>query len=141
MKNAILSTRILGVHPVVPTVDEFREAVEILCGEDLEGPELAEAESRVRDHFEGLYLIELHVDPQGIEFDWSKVTQPEKDKPPESWQAAYDERYLEGEPDRWAFFFHFLELHETLRTSHGDLPIPDPTPVPRHLESIRYEIP
>lgn len=141
MENSISSTRILGVHPVVPSAEEFREAVEFLYGEDLEAPELADAESRVREHFEGLYLIELHVYSQGIEFDWSKVTQPEYDKPPETWQAAYDERYLEGEPDRWAFFFHFLELSEPLQTSHGDLPIPDPTPIPPHLESIRYEIP
>lgn len=135
------STRILGIHPVVPTAEEFREAVIILRGEGLEGPELAEAEARVREHFEGLYLIELQVGEDDPEFDWSCVTQPEEGWPPENWQAAYDEQPLDGEPGRWAFFFHYLDTHAPLRTSHGDLELPAPTPVPPHLLSIRYEMP
>lgn len=141
MSDSGYSARILGIHPVVPTAEEFREAVIILRGEGLEGLELAEAEARVRELFEELYLIELQVGEDDPEFDWSSVTQPVEGQPRENWQVAYDEQYLDVEPGRWAFFFHDLDTHAPLRTSHGDLELPAPTPVPPHLESIMYEIP
>lgn len=135
------SARILGIHPVVPTAEEFREAIMILRGEGLEGLELAEAEAHVREHFDGLYLIELQIGEDDPEFDWSCVTQPVEGQPPENWQVAYDEQNLDGESGRWAFFFHYLDTHSPLRTSQGDLELPAPTRVPPHLEWIRYEVP
>jgi hypothetical protein len=135
------SLRVLGVHPVVPTAAQFREAVEIQYGHDLTGQELAGAEDQVREHFAGLYLIEVCAAPVDAEIDWGAVTQPVEGQPRANWQVPYDERRLQKEENRWAFFFHYLDLTCPLQTQLGDRTLPDPTPTPLHLRSTVYEVP
>jgi predicted RNA binding protein YcfA (HicA-like mRNA interferase family) len=132
---------VLGVHGVVPTEGQFRETVEIQWGHDLAGQELARAESQVREHFAGLYLVEVRAAPLDADIDWGAVTQPVEGQPRSNWQVPYDERRLEKGEDRWAFFFHYLDLTRPLQTQVGDCALPDPTPTPPHLSSIVYEVP
>jgi hypothetical protein len=135
------SLRVLRVHPVVPTEGQFREAVETQWGHDLTGQELARAEDRVREHFAGLYLVEVFAVPVDADIDWGAVTQPVEGQPRANWQVPYDERRLRKEENRWAFFFHYLDLTRPLQTQLGDRALPDPTPTPPHLGSIVYEVP
>ena len=141
--QSIKSLRIVGLHPVVPTEDQFREAVAIQWGRggDLTGAELAEAETQVRAHFANLFLIEVEVDPPDAAIDWSAVTQSIDDEPVSNWQAPYDERPSGEESGRWNFFFHFLDLNRPLRSEIGDLTLPARTPIPDHLRSVVYEVP
>jgi hypothetical protein len=134
------SLRIVGVHPVVPTREQFREAVDLQWGSDLVGEELSRAEDSVRDHFSGLYLLEVEVDPTGSEIGWDSITQPMRNQPRENWQAVYDEQRIGTEGNRWVFFFHYLDLTRPLRTEFGELVLPRPTPMPSRLSSIVYDV-
>jgi hypothetical protein len=69
------------------------------------------------------------------------VTQKVPGTPREDWQAPYDEQKLDDLGTRWAFFFHFLDLKVPLTTTVGELILPEPTPMPKHLAEIKYELP
>jgi len=135
------SLLVVGVHPVAPTEDQFREAVEMQWGHGLTGHELARAHDRVREHFAGLYLIKVRAVPADADIDWRAVTQPAEGQPRANWQVPYDERRLQKEEGRWAFFFHYLDLKRPLQTQLGDRALPQPTPTPPHLVSVLYEVP
>ena len=135
------SLKVVGVHQVVPTPEELREALRWQCGSKLVGEELARAESEVREYFGGLYLLEMEVDPSDAEIDWISITQPITDQPRANWQVPYDERNIGNDDGRWIFFFHFLDLTRPLSTEIGDVVLPKPTAMPDHLSSVVYEVP
>jgi hypothetical protein len=92
------------------------------------------------DAAEPCHLIEIAViDPDG-RFDWIDVTQEVSGLPRDSWQAAYDEQLLDkiDGQSRYAFFFHYLDVSKPLRTSFGEIALPESTPVPPHLEEVKY---
>ena len=133
---------IRGVYKYIPTEDEFRITLETQCGRDLSWWQRKKAEKQVRDHFEHLYLIEVHFesgDPRP--FDWGRITQNLSNVPPSNRQDPWDEQQVGSDPKDWAFYFHFLEIGLPLSTPAGDMDLPKPSPIPEHLASIRYEAP
>ncbi len=90
-----------------------------------------------------VWLIEIEVVGEIESFDFDELTQEIEGVPRELWQVAYDEQLIEREEDkaRYAFFFHYLNLSTPLMTSFGELHIPDPTTMPKHLSSIEYIAP
>jgi hypothetical protein len=133
--------RVVGVHPVTPTDHQIRDAVAIMWGDGLDDVEQAEAIVHVGEHFKGLFLIEIEVQPDDAAVDWSTITQPIDGQPPENWQVPYDERRVDGTGGRWAFFFHYLDLRRPLSSPFGDLDLREPSPTPKHLRGVEYEVP
>ena len=88
---------------------------------------------------EPCWLLEATVDDPDI--DWGEVTQEIPGKPRSDWQAVWDERPLDDQSRRWAFFFHYLDLTKPLLTPDGPVVVPKPTPVPKHLKHIEYDEP
>lgn len=86
---------------------------------------------------EPCHLIELRV--TGPDFDVGEVTQAENGVPRESWQAPWDEQFLD--PDRVVFFFHHLDPSRPLSTPSGAVDLPPESPRPSHLEGLEYEQP
>lgn len=87
------------------------------------------------------YLIEAAIGEPIEAFDWGSVTQEDADQPRSNWQVAYDERPLNEERSRWAFFFHYLDFSKPLLTPVGPLKLPTPSPIPEHLQQIEYAEP
>ena len=141
MAERLRDIRVLGVHQVVPTAEEIAEAVEIQWGDGLSGAALAEAERAVREHFAGLRLIEVQVEPPAAEVDWLEVTQPIAGVDRSDWQAPYDEQPVDEEGGRWAFFLHEVLFDAELSTPVGPRKLPAVTAIPTHLAGIRYEVP
>ncbi|MDH5507501.1 MAG: hypothetical protein OEZ02_09800 [Anaerolineae bacterium] len=87
------------------------------------------------------HMIEIQLAAGVInEFDWMEVTQAVDELPQGNWQVAYDEQVVEetNEQTRYVFFFHYLDLKKPLRTSLGEISLPDETPPPQHLQGITY---
>jgi hypothetical protein len=90
---------------------------------------------------EPVHLIEIEVD-SSAPFDVDEVTQKVPGQPRNNWQVPYDERELESDgAQRFAFFFHYLDLESPLETPFGPVTLPAPTPFPDHLADIIYEKP
>ncbi len=89
------------------------------------------------------HLLEVLI--EGIEegIDFGEITQCVQGEARDNWQAPYDERILEkGDGSfRYAFFFHHLNFEQPLLTPMGSVPLPPPSPMPKHLQSIPYEAP
>jgi hypothetical protein len=141
MADLLRDVTILGVHPVVPSEDLFEETLEAQWGSGLTGDSLREARQHVRDHFQGLYLIELKIEPPSAEVDWSAFTQPRADTPEEEWQVPYDEQPLDESSGRWIFFLHEVVPSRPLRTPVGPRELPAPSPCPAHLAHVEYASP
>jgi len=105
---------------MVPSVEEFEEAIEIQWGSNLTGNELERARQSVQAHFNGLFLIEIQIQPADGELDWSEITQPIPGQDSSNWQVPYDERSVDEPTGRWAFFLHFLDLRRPLSTPLGE---------------------
>lgn len=133
--------QVIGVHPVEPSPRVFDETVEIQWGSGLSDSELEHARERVREHFAGLYLLEVRVSPPGAEVDWTAITQPVPGSPRSNWQVPYDERCVSQHEGRWAFFFHYLQINQPVETPVGPRRLPRPTPRPTHLATVAYESP
>jgi len=86
-------------------------------------------------------LIELEISPDNEEFDWDTVTQEDPSIHRNNWQAAFQETKLDDEGTRWAFYFHYLDVSRPLLTATGQLSIPATTPVPSHLQHLKYVSP
>lgn len=112
-----------------------------MWGDGLAGERLPEAQGQVRKHFEGLFLLEIEIEPHDAELDWSAITQPISGTPQDDWQVPFDERQLRSGGNRWAFFFHFLDPQRPLQTPLGECALPDPTPTPPHLQDVEYDLP
>jgi hypothetical protein len=141
MSGKLRDCRILGIHRVVPSEEEFDEALEVQWGQGLTGAELERARSRVREHFDGLCLIEVQFEPADAEIDWNEFTQCDNDLDRSSWQVPYDEVLVDRSTGRWAFFLHFVRPDQPLLTPVGERLLPRPSLVPAHLIQIKYEVP
>jgi hypothetical protein len=129
---------IVGVHRYPVTEELFRKTLEYQWGDDLAGAEMKAAERHVREHFENLYVLEVLVDEQIEDLNWSELTQEIPDQSRENWQVPYDEQALDDTGRRWTFFFHFLDLRKPLLTSFGPITLPEPTELPPHLAFMKY---
>jgi hypothetical protein len=141
MSPSLRSLEVVGVHPVVPTEQEFREAVAIQWGDNLSGERLRHAESQVREHFANLYLLEIEIEPADADINWSAITQPIEGQPQANWQVPYEESRVDEREGHWAFFLHFLDPGRPLPTQLGDRKLPNATPMPPHLQGIRNAVP
>ena len=141
MPADLADLEVLGVHPVEPSGRLFEETLEIQWGPGLSDVDLEHARASVREHFAGLYLLEVRVDPHGATVDWSEITQQVPGSPPSDWQVPYDERCVSEEEGRWAFFFHHLRLDQPIETPVGPRALPRSTARPPHLAGIDYEAP
>lgn len=133
--------RIIGVHLLPVTEQLIGETLEWQYGSDLNDRQRQEAEVRVREHFAGLHLIEVELDPPDPEFDFGQITQKAPWLRKSNWQVPYDERQLDQEGRRWAFFFHFLKPSKSLLFGARVVPIPAPTPIPPHLNEVLKDAP
>jgi len=84
------------------------------------------------------YLIEVALENPAEELDWGLVTQEDAKQLQSNWQVAYDERPLDDEHSRWAFFFHYLDFSKLLLTPIGPVELPTPTTLPERLQHIEY---
>jgi hypothetical protein len=141
MATPLHEIRILGVHHVLPSSEEFEEALETQWGAGLVGHDLQRARQSVQDHFSRLFLIEIQFEPADADLDWSEVAQPIVGQEKSNWQVAYNERPVDRSTGRWAFFLHFVDLKQPISTPLGERLLSHPTPTPRHLASIKYEVP
>jgi hypothetical protein len=141
MSHPLRSLNVVGVHLVVPTEEEFREAIALQWGDNLPVERLRRAEGEVREHFANLCLLEIEIEPADADINWSAITQPIEGQPQADWQVPYDERRLDKLEGHWAFFFHFLDRGRPLQTQLGDRKLPEATPIPPHLQGILYEVP
>ena len=106
----------------------------------------------------GIYNIENNPDVHLIELRYSSdsinmmdFTQEIESLPTSSWQAPYDERFLDQEGlniveeqtkgnIRIVFFFHFIDFNKPLVTPEGNKILPMPTEIPDRLAKIiKYE--
>ena len=141
MPGDLANLEVLGVHPVEPSKRLSEETLELQWGPALSGADLENARASVREHFEGLYLLEVRVDPHDATVDWSGITQPVPGSPRTNWQVPYDERCVSEVEGRWAFFFHYLRIDQPIETPVGPRSLPRPTVYPPHLAGIDYEAP
>lgn len=141
MPETLRDFRVLGVHPVHPPAALFEETLRIQWGSDLTAIDLEHARQSVGEHFAGLYLFEVQLEPFDADIDWGEVTQPDPGQPRSNWQVAYDERPIDETAGRWAFFLHFVDLGQPLQTPVGARALPAPSPVPSHLADCSYEVP
>jgi hypothetical protein len=146
---------IIEIHPVLLTKAAIVESARLEFGEgksnfddilDLNDEEFA-------DRFSDLYLIEVRIDNPDSQFDPGKFTQALPGFPRDSWQVAYDEKFLNDDGTevidrppssmglRMGFFFHFVELEEPLTTPYGILRLPVPTRMPERLKQLFRYIP
>lgn len=132
---------IIGVHPVPISDREFDEAVEWMWGSGLSGAELERARHHTRQHFDGLRLIEIEVTPPDADVDWASITQPVAGQPRANWQAPYLEQAVDEARGAWAFYLHYLDFTQPLRTELGERSLPTTTPAPPHLAEMKYETP
>jgi hypothetical protein len=141
MASNLRSLRIRGVHTVQPTIEEFRQTLEIQWGEGLAGERLQQAQDNVRQHYEGLFLIEVQLDPPEATIEWGQFTQQIAGKPRSEWQVAYDERAINAAVGTWAFFLHFVDFSKPLETPTGPIQLPPPSSRPAYLSGCRYWVP
>ena len=141
MTKALRSVHILGVYSVEPSTEQFNEAVEILWGSGLTGAKLKEAQVNTREHYAGLYLIEVQLDPPVATVNFGDFCQQIEGRPQSDWQVAYDERAIDASTGIWAFFLHNVDLRKPLETPVGSLQLPTLSTKPAHLSSCVYEVP
>ena len=96
-------------------------------------------------NYPDVHLIEVDVESPQSAVDVDEFGQADAAQAPDSWQVAYDERFLdspESTRSRLVFFIHFLRFDRPLKTPFEDVALPAPTPMPSRLASIvRYEPP
>ena len=92
------------------------------------------------DAHDPCHLIEVEFDTDN-DIDWESITQPSEGDPALDWQVPWDEQRVIGHENRWAFFFHFLDLTQPLQSKDGPVDLPGITPLPSHLSYITYEKP
>jgi hypothetical protein len=88
-----------------------------------------------------VHLIEIELSADSHIVDWCTFTQPIEGRDSSDWQVPYNERPSPNHPSRWCFFFHYLDASRPLSSIAGPLSLPPETPMPPHLQFIRYEEP
>jgi hypothetical protein len=129
--------KITGIYKYETTPEELESAVTDQWGEDIPAEDLEACRQRTQEHYDGLFLVEIESETELDEnFDWGEITQENGQD-----QVPYDEQPVEGEVNRWVFFFHFLDQESPLKTPLGSLPLPKPTSRPDYLSNIVYYLP
>lgn len=145
---------VVGVHPVEITRATLLENARLEFGDgrfNLDDLLYELNDDEFDERFRNTYLIEMKIEPDDSLFDPSQLTQEAPGRSPDSWQVAYDEKYLDpdgvsvrpkpapGDEIRLAFFFHSLNLKQPLLTPYGATELPVPTVMPPRLrELFRY---
>ena len=148
--------RIIGIYPVEITKSILLENARLEFGDgrfyldDI----LQLSDDEFAERFKDIYLVEIGIDQPDALFDPGHFTQEESGRPPDSWQVAYDEKYLDfegssvqpkpapGDKIRFAFFFHSPNLNQPLLTPYGAVELPRPTAMPDRLRTLfRYTVP
>ena len=93
------------------------------------------------DAFQQCFLVEVAFEQPIHEYKWAAVHQEIKGRPRSNRQVPWDERPLDADGIRWAFFFHHLDIAKKLMIPGGAIAIPTGTPMPEHLHSIEYQAP
>ena len=76
---------------------------------------------------------------EAVDFDFRELTQEVPGEPRSYWQAPYDEQAIG--PNRFAFFFQYLDTDRPLLSPLRPLELPPESPIPDHLQGIEYEQP
>jgi hypothetical protein len=140
------AARVLGVHPIEVTPFLLKRAFAVKYGPlTLSNAQKAAAENHIREELEAASLIEVVISNRDSQFKTDDFGQDGSD------QAPYNEVFLSldgstivsegfdvpiGSEIRLAFFFHFLDPQLPLRTSYGEVKLPDPTPIPDRLAAL-----
>ena len=133
--------RVLGMHRLDISKEDFEEALRVQWGEGLDAEETARARAATQEHFDRLRLIEIQVHPPNASIDWDEFTQRIEGEPRDNWQVPWDETCVAADEGRWAFFLHCVDDKKTLVTPIGEIILPTPSPLPSHLLQIQYELP
>jgi len=146
---------VIGIYPVEITKSILLENARLEFGDgrfyldDI----LQLSDDAFAEHFEEIYLVEIGIDRLDALFDPERFTQEESGTPPDSWQVAYDEKYLDsegasvqpkpasGDRIRLAFFFHSPNLNQPLLTPYRAVELPMPTPMPERLRNLFRYVP
>lgn len=100
-----------------------------------------------------VHLFELFIHSAPKDVNLSSFTQKDESLPPDSWQVAYDEHFLNeegasvigtfleqsrltGSETRLTFFLYFVDFNKPLSSQYGDLVLPTPSPLPERLAKI-----
>jgi hypothetical protein len=91
---------------------------------------------------EPVHLVEIEWS-SSRDLDFGEITQEVEGEDEDYWQVPWDECLLASTPNggRAAFFFHYLDCSQPLRTPFGRITLPPATPIPDHLADMRYEEP
>jgi hypothetical protein len=145
------TVEILGVHPLQVTQELFEQALADKYGHEFRHPEDRRAAERaVRDELESAVLIEACVKDRDACLDLADFGQGD--------QAAYDEAYLsedgtivvgrfmerdkvQSRDVRVAFWLHYYDAAQSIRTSYGPVSAPPPTPMPERLSKLMNYLP
>lgn len=148
--------RILSISRLNVTNELFEEQFEILYGSPQAGLETQQAKKQIMEQLESVVLIEVEVLNRDSRFDVGDFTQELNNVPRDSWQAPWDEVYLndygasllskrgsrppkEGDL-RLAFYLHFWDPTKPLLSSYGEIKAPQVTEMsPRLKRLVPYE--
>jgi len=100
-----------------------------------------------------VHLIELNINTSPTDVDVSSFTQKDDKLSKDSWQAAYDEHYLNedgtevigtfieqdsliGVKTRIAFYMNFIDFCKPLLSQYGEITLPEPSSMPERLSKI-----
>lgn len=95
-------------------------------------------------------IVEVVVKKRHSEFDMGDFSQAQENRPRESWQAPFNEKYLDEEGEniigdwfneptdnlettRVAFFIYFLDTNKPLVTPFEEVNLPEKCPIPIRL--------
>lgn len=140
------TVNVLSAYKLEATEELFKEAMELKYGDTgLSGADLREAEEAVREELAGVALLEVLVTGRDDRFDVGDFSQEGSD------QAPYNEVYLNsdgtevvsdsfqappGDPLRIAFYLHYFDPSQQLKTSSGSVLIPPLQPMPERLRNL-----
>jgi len=100
-----------------------------------------------------VHLFELQINTPPKNVDVSSFAQKDDKLPKDSWQTAYDERFLNedgtevigsfleqnsliGEKTHIVFFLYFVDFNKPLLSQYGEILLPEPSSMPDRLSRI-----
>ena len=100
-----------------------------------------------------VFLLECYIDCSPQNIDMMSFTQKIAGVPKSSWQAPYDEKYLNengdaviggmfdgnklsGKTTRVCFYMFYLDINRPLLTPFGSVTLPEPIDMPKRLYDI-----
>lgn len=146
------SIRILSVSRLNVTNEFFEKQYELLYGPPQADLETQQAMKHMREQLESTVLLEVEVLNRDSRFNVSDFTQEIGKLPRDSWQAAWDEVFLNDDGTsllgrkgsqppkegdlRIAFYFHYWDPDKPLLSSYGEIEAPQVTEMSPRLESL-----